>query len=182
MTDGPEQRLDAGELYRRHARYVVRFLWRLGVREHEADDLVQEVFMVAHRRGGFVPDRAKPTTWLAEIALRVTSAHRRKKKRTKDEVELDDAPQIPSTEPSPSGRAVLNERLDRVQRSLDALDENQRAVFVLYELEGESCEEIAQAFEVPVGTVHSRLHTARKNFLKMHSRLSVLDEAERRTA
>ena len=61
------------------------------------------------------------------------------------------------------------------------MDLDHRAVFVLYELEGESCEQIAQILDVPVGTVFSRLHTARKNFQKMHNRLLTLDKT-RRTA
>lgn len=182
MTDGPEQRLDAGELFRRHAVYVARFLWRLGVRGPEVDDLVQEVFVVAHRRGGFVPEKAKATTWLAEIAVRVASAHRRRTKRSRDEVELEETLELRATEPGAEATAETRERLDRVQRALDALDVHQRAVFVLFELEGEPCEEIARGLGVPLGTVHSRLHAARKNFARMHARLSMLDEAQRRTA
>lgn len=182
MSDGPEQRLDAGELFRRHAVYVARFLWRLGARGPEVDDLVQEVFVVAHRRGGFVPERAKATTWLAEIAVRVASAHRRKNKRSRDEVELEEKLDLTSAEPDASSATETKERLDRVQRALDALDVHQRAVFVLFELEGESCEEIARGLGVPLGTVHSRLHAARKNFTRMHARLCVLDEAQRRSA
>ena len=41
-----EQRLDAGELFRRHSRFVANFLWKLGVGAQEIDDLVQEVFVV----------------------------------------------------------------------------------------------------------------------------------------
>lgn len=182
MNDGPHQRLDAGELFRRHAVFVARFLWRLGIRGPELDDLVQEVFVVAHRRGGFVPERAKPTTWLAEIAVRVASAHRRRNKRAHDEIELDSALELKSAEPDAAAVAEVKERLDRVQRALDVLDVHQRAVFVLFELEGESCEEIARGLGVPIGTVHSRLHAARKNFTRMHARLSMLDEAQRRSA
>jgi RNA polymerase sigma-70 factor (ECF subfamily) len=182
MTDGPLDPLDAGELYRRHAAYVARFLWRLGVRGAEVDDLVQEVFVVAHRRGGFVPDRAKPTTWLAEIAVRVASAHRRRNRRSKDELELDEAPSLHADAPDAREQAETKQRLERVQRALDALDEAQRAVFVLFELEGESCEDIATGLGIPIGTVHSRLHTARKNFMRMHSRQAVLDGAQRRSA
>lgn len=182
MSDGPQQRLDSGELFRRHAAYVARFLWRLGVRGPEVDDLVQEVFVVAHRRGGFVPERAKPTTWLAEIAVRVASAHRRKTKRGRSEIELEEALELKASTPDASVLTETKERLDRVARVLQALEMPQRAVFVLFEIEGESCEEIAQGLNVPLGTVHSRLHAARKNFSRLHARFSMLDEAQRRSA
>lgn len=176
-----EQHLDAGELFRRHARFVANFLWKLGIGAQEIDDLVQEVFVVAHKRGGFVEREARPTTWLAEIAVRVASTKRRSLGRAPRQVDLDDAAKVPEVSPGPADIAEATQGLERVQRALDALDLNHRAVFVLYELEGESCEQIAESLGVPVGTVFSRLHTARKNFQKMHNRLLTLDTT-RRTA
>jgi RNA polymerase sigma-70 factor (ECF subfamily) len=52
--------------------------------------------------------------------------------------------------------------LQRVQAVLDHLSPEHRAVFILYEIEGESCESIATTWDVPVGTIYSRLHHARK--------------------
>jgi RNA polymerase sigma-70 factor (ECF subfamily) len=51
-----------------------------------------------------------------------------------------------------------------VQRAIDQIDLERRMVFVLFELEQESCEDIARGLEIPLGTVHSRLHTARSEF------------------
>ena len=178
---GSEELLDAGELFRRHGQFVANFLWKLGVGAPEVEDLVQEVFMVAHRRGGFVAREARPTTWLAEIAIRVASTRRRSLGRAPTKVDLNDAHGVAAPAENPSAKAEATERLNRVQRALDAMDDNHRAVFVLYELEGESCEDIAKSLGVPVGTVHSRLHTARKSFQKMHTRLLNLEES-RRTA
>ncbi len=62
------------------AGFVAGFLRRLGVEAPELDDAVQEVFLTAHRRGGFVAGAAQPTTWLAEIALRVASDMRRSRR------------------------------------------------------------------------------------------------------
>lgn len=176
-----EKRLDAGELFRHHGRFVANFLWKLGVNAEEIGDLVQEVFLVAHKRGGFVEREARPTTWLAEIAVRVASTRRRSLSRSPQRAELGDAADIPTHSASPADLAAASEGLERVQKALDAMDINHRAVFVLYELEGESCEAIAESLGVPVGTVFSRLHTARKNFQKMHNRLLNIDKT-RRTA
>jgi RNA polymerase sigma-70 factor (ECF subfamily) len=63
---------------------------------------------------------------------------------------------------------VLSEALKRVQTALDTLDVDHRAAFLLYELESESCQTIAELLEVPVGTVYSRLHKARKMFLEAY--------------
>ena len=182
MADGQahaEERLDAGELFRRHSRFVANFLWKLGVGAQDIDDLVQEVFVVAHKRGGFVEREARPTTWLAEIAVRVASTRRRSLGRAPRQVEMGDAVSVPSAAASPSALVEATQGLERVQKALDSMDLNHRAVFVLYELEGESCEQIAESLGVPVGTVFSRLHTARKNFQKMHTRLLNLDSTRR---
>ena len=77
-----------------------------------------------------------------------------------------------SHDPSPHDSADVNEALDRVATALDSLDLEKRAVFVLFEINNESCDEIARALEVPLGTVHSRLHAARAAFKKAHARLS----------
>lgn len=177
----PEQRLDAGALYSRHAPFVANFLWKLGVGAHEVEDLVQEVFLVAHKRGGFVEREARPTTWLAEIAVRVASTRRRSLGRAPKRVDLDDASTVPAASAGPGDIAEASQGLERVQRALDSMDLHHRAVFVLYELEGESCEQISESLGIPLGTVFSRLHTARKNFQKMYNRLLTLDRT-RRTA
>jgi RNA polymerase sigma-70 factor (ECF subfamily) len=177
----PEEVLDAGTLFGRHAQFVANFLWKLGVGAQEIEDLVQEVFMVAHKRGGFVSREARPTTWLAEIAIRVASTRRRSLGRAPTRVDLKDVHGLAAPGSSPAAAAEASQGLGRVQRALESMDVNHRAVFVLYELEGESCEDIAKSLEIPVGTVHSRLHTARKSFQKMHTRLVNLEHS-RRTA
>lgn len=76
-----------------------------------------------------------------------------------------------ATSRGPGEQAETAEALRRVQEALDVLDEAKRAVFILFELEGESCESIAAGLGIPVGTVYSRLHKARKLFMEVHSRL-----------
>src|SRR5256885_835280 len=66
-------------LFRAHAPSIGRVLRKCGVLPDELDDAVQEVFLVAHHRGGYEPGAAQPFTWLAEIAVRVAFAYRRKR-------------------------------------------------------------------------------------------------------
>lgn len=160
---GPS-RTGAAELFRAHSGFVAGFLVRMGAASVDLDDLTQEVFLVAHRRGGYEEGPARPTTWLAEIALRVLSTHRRTRRRRPESPGLD-------LDSLHAERTAVDEVVDarrgllRVARCLDGLDVDHRAVFVLYELEGEPCASIAAALEVPVGTVYSRLHNARRKFL-----------------
>jgi len=163
--------LDAARLFRDHAQFVANFVVRLGMRREEVDDIVQEVFLVAHRRGGFVPGAARPTTWLAEIALRVSSSTRRRLRRSREDPDVQTLADAVSSARSPGEQAETAEALRRVQQALEVLDEAKRAVFILFELEGESCESIAAGLGIPVGTVYSRLHKARKLFMDVHARL-----------
>ena len=174
----PEEILDAATLFKRHAQFVARFLVRQGVKESDLDDLVQEVFLTAHRRGGFVPGPAKPTTWLAEIAVRVASTARRTKRRRPEEPDGDAVEAAVSSGSSPARAAEATESLSRVERALDQLDEEKRTVFVLFELEGEPCDAIAAALDVPVGTVYSRLHAARRKFRAAYRELGGAEVGE----
>ncbi len=168
----PPRHYDAASLFRQHAPFVANFLHRLGVGQAELDDLVQEVFLVAHRRGGFIDDgRARPTTWLAEISIRVASVARRSHRRSREQPDQDTVSDAQSREIDPVRSIETQQALDRVQAALDSLEPERRAIFILFELEGESCAAIAAGFGIPVGTVYSRLHKARKQFRDAHTRL-----------
>jgi RNA polymerase sigma-70 factor (ECF subfamily) len=164
------EHLDAGELFERHAPFVARFLVRLGARAAEVDDLVQEVFLTAHRRGGFVEGAARPTTWLAEIAVRVLSTHRRTQRRHPEQPDQELAA-VASGDAGPAERAAAGQLLERLNLALSSLDIDKRAVFVLFELDGESCDAIAAGLGVPLTTAYSRLHSARKELKAAFARL-----------
>lgn len=168
--------LGADALFRAHAGFVASFLRRIGVASADVDDSVQEVFLVAHRKGGFIVGSANPKAWLAAIARRVASTSRRTERRRHEDRDSDlDAVHAPNADPArvTEGRAALR----RVQQALDTLTLDDRAAFVLFELEGLSCDEIAKAFEIPIGTTYSRLHNARKRFIEAHARLERHDDA-----
>src|SRR6476646_5944197 len=76
----PHEDLSTEELFRRFAPFVARFLYRLGVDSDGLDDVVQEVFVVVHRRGGYKAGPAKPTSYLATIATNAASAYRRRRR------------------------------------------------------------------------------------------------------
>jgi len=158
-------------LFREHAGFVASFLARLGVAQADLDDAVQEVFTVAYCKGAFVPDRATARSWLGAIAVRVASGQRRRARFRRERLEAEPAAAVASDTASAQHTLEVRESLSRVNRALESLELPQRAVFVLFELEGEDCAAIAEALEVPVGTVYSRLHTARKRFLAAHEHL-----------
>ncbi|MDD9944130.1 MAG: RNA polymerase sigma factor [Myxococcales bacterium] len=159
------EHLDSSELFRRYARYVANFLVRMGVPGRDLDDLMQEVFLVAHKHGGYTPGPAKPTTYLANIAFKAVVSHRRKA-RTRGFVSVDERAVEHAAAGSRNAEAQRehDQKLEILDRVLGTLDEDKRAVFVMAELQGETVVSIAAGLGVPVDTAYSRLRAARKKF------------------
>jgi RNA polymerase sigma-70 factor (ECF subfamily) len=156
--------VSAEDLFRQHAAFVARFLFRLGVRPDGIDDAVQEVFLVVHRQGGYRPGAAKPSSYLANLAVHAAAAYRRRE-RTRGAREVDAAIEsVASTRSDPVEVLETRESLRRLQDALDRLEPELRTALVLVEIEGETCASIAAAMGIPVGTVYWRVHQARKKF------------------
>jgi RNA polymerase sigma-70 factor (ECF subfamily) len=176
MPPDPPDANDIAALFRRHAPFVARFFARLGVRaQGDIDDLVQEVFLVAHRRGGYQPGPATATTWLAEIAVRVLSEARRKRRRHPADLDEGGLDAAEAPQAGPYEAAVQAQGLTRLLEILEGFDLGHRAVFILFEMEGRSCESIAAAFSIPIGTVYSRLNTVREKLRRDYLLRELMD-------
>lgn len=155
--------LTVAGVHRAHGDFVWLSLQRLGAPEAALDDLFQEVFVVVHRQLASFEGRSKLTTWLFAICTRVVTAHRRRAYVRKETAELD--PEMAHDQSSPEDRVAEGQLRAQLDRILDAMDPTRRATLVMFEMEGLTCEEIAEMTEVPLGTVYSRLHHARKEFV-----------------
>lgn len=156
LAAGEGDRLGLHGFVRRTQADVWRFCAHLVDRD-AADDLTQETYVRAlgsvHR---FRAD-ASARTWLLSIARRTCADEiRRRQRRRPWEVLTDRAPE--PTSPDPSGALDL-------QALVDALDHDRRAAFVLTQQLGLSYAEAAQALEVPIGTVRSRVARAREDLV-----------------
>jgi RNA polymerase sigma-70 factor, ECF subfamily len=159
---------------RDHLRLVWRVLRRSGLCERDADESAQDVFLILSRRLDDVPVRAEKS-FLVATALRVASDRRRSVAR-RSEVALDDEaphPGIPVDE-----LVALRRARSLLDEALDSLQPEQRAVFVLVEMEQMTGPEVAEALDVPVGTVASRLRTARHAFDAAIRRLRLRERTE----
>jgi RNA polymerase sigma-70 factor, ECF subfamily len=155
------------EVHDRHADFVWRSLQRLGVPSDELEDAMQEVFVVVHKKLATFRGDARVTTWLYAIALRVAYATRRRARRHPEFAGPDPAGlELELVDPSadPEARALEREGRRRLAQVLAAMTPAKRAVLVMFEIEGMPSESIAKELGVPVGTVHSRLHSARAEF------------------
>lgn len=159
-------------LYDAQARFVWRSLHRLGVKEAELPDALQDVFVVVHRKLPEFEGRSKLTTWLFAICIRVAS-DRRKLARERYEVLSEHTP-VAVNAFTHDEQALLtdkNRAREMLESILERMPEEQRIVFSLFELDGMSGDDIAELLDVPVGTVRSRLRLARTTFDRAVSRL-----------
>ena len=166
--------LDAATLFRELAPFVWRALRRMGVAERDVEDACQEVFMVVHRKIGEFEGRSTVRTWVYGIALRVASDYR-KRGHVRREVVTGEVPDAAATD-DPHADAARRQARERLDRVLDELDEDKRAVFVLYEIEQITMQEVADAVGSPLQTAYSRLHAARKI---VEGAIARMHEAER---
>jgi RNA polymerase sigma-70 factor (ECF subfamily) len=150
---------------------VSRWVRALGAPEADRDDLVQDVFMIVHRR---LPDfdGQNVAGWLYQIARHKLRDHRRLlwvKNVFGGSVPLKD--EMLRTAVSPLDSLETKQKRELLERLLAALNEDQRAAFVLFEIEGNSGEEIAELQGVPINTVWARIHKARKKLQERAARL-----------
>jgi RNA polymerase sigma-70 factor (ECF subfamily) len=163
---------DVRELFDAHGAYVCRTLRCLGVGERELGDVCQEVFLVVHRRLPEFEGRASIRTWLYAICLRRALAHRRKAARLREEA-VPEPPDRISDEPAPDDEMARAQKLALALEVLARIDEERRAVFVLYEVEQLPMSEVAEIVGCPMQTAYSRLYAARKEIASLLRRSSL---------
>ena len=170
MPDDPEllQQIGRGDhaafraLLDRHAGYLYGVAHALtGRNVADAEDLVQEALVAAIDAARSFRGESNVRTWLVRILVNQSAMSRRSKSRREQREEALAAGQRPAGPPTTSTDA----RLD-LSAMLETLSPEHRQVIVLRELNGLTYEEMAEALNVPRGTVESRLHRAREELRK----------------
>jgi RNA polymerase sigma-70 factor (ECF subfamily) len=160
----PKAALTFQNVYRANFRLVWRALARLGVPEADRKDLTQNVFIIVHRQLAGFEGRSTMTTWLCAICRFVARDYRRSA-RIRREVVLDSrdiARRMVDAGGGISQSLGSQDPSHLVESILNRIPEKLRVVFVMYEVDELSGEEIARQLNMPVGTVRSRLRLARE--------------------
>jgi RNA polymerase sigma-70 factor (ECF subfamily) len=152
------------EIYKRYFTFVWSCARRLGVSEHETDDVVQEAFIVIYARLRSLEQPDSLRSWIYGIVRRTISTfHRAKRAKVASAAALTSEPEMHYPQPpSPQELAEQSDQARLLWSLLERLDPLKREVFVLVELEEMTVPEIASAIEVPLNTVYSRLRAARQ--------------------
>jgi len=192
MTDADEQRLierskegdrrafDA--LVRMHEKRVYNLAYRLSGNYDEAGDITVEAFLRVYQAINNFRGDANFSTWLYRIVTNVYLDRRKRQKNRQtlsleEYVELEESQvtrQIEDPSPGPEELVEAQQRQELLQKAIESLPEYQRAMIVLYHVDGLSYEEIAEVLSLPIGTVKSRLNRAR---LALREKLEPIREA-----
>lgn len=156
---------------------VERWVRALGARPSDISDLVQEVFVIAYRR---LPDYEEENLagWLYQITRRKMRDYRRLSwiKHIFTTQTLSTFKHSVALGADPLRQLESHERAELLERILGTLPDEQRAAFVLFEVEGYSGAAIAELQQVPVNTVWGRIYKARQ---KLQSQLRALQKSAR---
>ncbi len=171
----PARTLDVDRVYKAHAPFVASSLARLGVRDHDLEDLLQEVFVVVYRKIDTYSGEGSLRSWLFSICRRVVANYRRHLLRKRELATADsDFPELPSERTNPEEETEARQRRERLELVLSRIADHKRVVFVMFEIEGKTPAEIAAILEIPTGTVHSRIHAARQDFERIAEKLALV--------
>lgn len=180
-TVGPmaaEGRAALRRMFEEHYAFIWRIVRRLGVPAAATDDAAQQVFLVAARKVCGI-EKGKERSFLLGTAIRVASDARRSASRSRESAS-DAIDAAPSLAPSPEQLTEKKRALEVLDRVLEAMPFERRAVFVLFEIEGMETDEIVLALGIPRGTVSSRLRRAREDFQAIAKRTQARLQASAR--
>ena len=160
-------------IYARWFHDVSRWIRAFGGLDADLDDLAQEVFLIVRRQ---LPkfDGDNLAGWLYRITQRTVRDYRRRAwyRRLLTKRHVDERPERESVAPEADPSELLERReAERLlHQILGKMSESRRTAFILFEIEGYTGEEIANLEEVPINTVWTRLHHARKEFYMLIDR------------
>lgn len=148
-------------LYDEHASYVVRSLRRLGVAESDVLDEAQNAFVALHRQLERFDSSRPLKPWIFGFCHHVAANYRRLARNSHVATDL---PENLKSKDSPEREVDRKTARSIVLIGLQELDEAQRSVFCMYELDGFTAPEIADVLEIPVASVYVQVKTARRRF------------------
>jgi RNA polymerase sigma-70 factor (ECF subfamily) len=164
------------EIYDQHYAFVWRVARRLGVGDAALDDVVQEVFVVMHRRRQELDMTGSIPALLYGVTRRVAGRVREVARQQQTRLAVVDSATAPTHDADPESHALMQERAAVVRDALDAMDEDKRVMFLLTQVEGMSIPEAAAVVDVNVNTAYARARVARELVQKAIARHRARDE------
>ena len=153
------------ELVDAHKDLVHAMIWRLARDRSQADDLAQDVFLKVHRGLPYFRGEARLSTWIYRIVINVCSQSKTRRPR---EISLDEdrggRPIEPRRDDTAFGAMELRDRLDK---AMAKLPDQYRVLIAAHHLDGVQYEALAEALGIPLGTVKTHLHRAKRRLREL---------------
>lgn len=148
------------ELYARHSSRLYNLAYRMAGSTQDADDFLQDIFLLAYRKLGSFRGDSSLGTWLYRLAMNycldVLRSRQVRMARDTDSLDEPDAPSV--AQPAPALGPVV--AID-LERAIGRLPHACRAVFLLHDVEGLAHHEVAEVLGISEGTSKSQVHKAR---------------------
>lgn len=150
---------------------MLRTLRYLGIRQDDLEDVAHDVFLHVYRHLGDYDPTRPLRPWLYAFAYRTARDFRQLARHR--ETNIEDVAQNIDAGPQPDHQLMQKQLQAMALRALEALDVDERGVFVATALDGLTAPEIAEAMGIPLNTVYSRVRRARNKFEAEVQRLTV---------
>jgi RNA polymerase sigma-70 factor (ECF subfamily) len=154
-----------GELVRRYKDLVYGLVHRMVGDRGQADDLAQEVFLKVHRGLPYFRGEARLSTWIYRIVANVCFEARRRR----PDLSLEPAhPDRPRIDPGGADAAFADLELrDRLDKAIAQLPEHYRMLIAAHYLDGVQYDALAEALDIPIGTVKTHLYRAKRRLREL---------------
>jgi len=168
-------RPDTATLYRDYAGRVGRWANRLTRSNSDAEDVVQEVFLIVHRRGSSLNDVSSHSSWLLKVTLNVVRHLWRSRGRLAKREESFDWENNAAAPPDPLQALETHRSMERLQAAIDTLAPHYRTVYLLCEINRLSPVKVAEMTGLRPDTLRVRRHRARQQIAKQLGSDTVVD-------
>lgn len=154
-----------GELVDRYKDLVYGMVTRLSGDRSQVDDLAQDVFLKIHRGLPYFRGDARLSTWIYRIVANVCAQSRG---RPRVEVPLEQGTDRPPIDPGAADTAFADLELrDRLEKAIAQLPAQYRFLIAAHHLKGVQYEALAEALDIPIGTVKTHLHRAKRRLREL---------------
>ena len=169
MVEATDEFATLETVVREHARFVFRVAYGVLRNSHDAEDVVQEVYLRVHRSG--IKDVEDIRAWLARVTFRLAIDRIRRPQA----LELPEI-EMASAEPDAEHLAIHRQRVEQVHKLIAALPEELRYPLVLSAIEDLNSRQIAEVLGIPESSVRGRVFRARQ---MLKEKLSAVTEKKR---
>lgn len=142
------------------SRLAIRVAYSVVRNQQDAEDVAQEAFVRAYQRFASLRDRDRFRAWLVRVTWRIAIDWQRgaRRREVREQVVARRSPPIGDA----AADAIASDRSNRLWTAIDALPEKLRIVIVLSAIDGHAVKDVASLLGLPIGTVKSRLFSARR--------------------